>query len=131
VVSTHSLFLTAAADITQTRVRDLVEQNLPEGFTLEYKEAYTPRVVDSVAAMANTYGGLILVGVTDGVGADRLVGVDPDAVTTQIVSSCHDRIEPPWEPHRRGPGEVSSWRCGGATSTLTAERSQSSGASCG
>lgn len=75
-----------------------MEQNLPEGFTLEYKEAYTPRVVDSVAAMANTYGGLILVGVTDGVGADRLVGVDPDAVTTQIVSSCHDRIEPPWEP---------------------------------
>jgi len=46
-------------------VRELVSQNLPESLTLEYKEIYSPGLVTSVAAMANSYSGLILVGVTD------------------------------------------------------------------
>jgi predicted HTH transcriptional regulator len=78
-------------------VRKLVSQNLPESLTLEYKEMYTSGLVTSVAAMANSYGGLILVGVTDQAQPNRLVGV-PEATVVQIVNACHDKLEPPWEP---------------------------------
>jgi predicted HTH transcriptional regulator len=47
--------------------------------------------------MANTYGGLILVGVTDQPGPDRLAGV-PEQAVVQIVNACHEQLEPPWEP---------------------------------
>ena len=88
----------AAADVTVDRVRALVEQNPPESLTLEFKEKYSPSLVKSVAAMANSYGGLIVVGVTDKPhDDDRLVGVTEDAVT-QVASGCHTRLEPPWQP---------------------------------
>jgi hypothetical protein len=57
-----SLFACSAADVTLERVRELVGQDLPESLTLEYKEKHSSSLVESVAAMANTYGGLILVG---------------------------------------------------------------------
>jgi predicted HTH transcriptional regulator len=65
VTSATSLFNSPTADITLDQVRELISQNLPESLTLEYKETYSPGLVASVAAMANSYGGLILVGVTD------------------------------------------------------------------
>ncbi len=52
----------AAADVTWERVQSLVSQPQPESLTLEYKSAYTPGLVKTVAAMANSYGGLIVVG---------------------------------------------------------------------
>lgn len=97
VTTPATLFASSAADITLGRVRQLVDQNLPEGLTLEYKEAYDRSFVKSVAAMANSYGGIILVGVKDGAGVDRLVGVDEEVIV-QIVNACHDSLEPPWEP---------------------------------
>jgi Schlafen, AlbA_2 len=97
VTSVVSLFNSPAADVTLDRVRELVGQNLPESLTLEYKEAYSSGVITSVAAMGNSYGGLILVGVTDQQQANRLVGV-PEETVVQIVNACHDKLEPPWEP---------------------------------
>jgi predicted HTH transcriptional regulator len=47
--------------------------------------------------MANSYGGLILVGVTDGARSDRVVGVTSTAVT-QVANGCHEGLEPPREP---------------------------------
>jgi Putative DNA-binding domain len=92
-----SLFACSPADATLQRVRDLVAQDLPESLTLEYKERYSPSLVKSVGAMANTYGGLILVGVTDQPGPGRLAGV-PEAAVVQIANACHETLEPPWEP---------------------------------
>lgn len=97
MTSTTSLFDSSPADITLERVRELVGQDLPESLTLEYKERYSSSLVKSVAAMANTYGGLILVGVTDQPGPDRLAGV-PEQTVVQIVNACHEQLEPPWEP---------------------------------
>lgn len=97
VTTPATLFASSAADVTLERVRQLVSQNLPEGLTLEYKETYTSNLVKSVAAMANSYGGIILVGVQDGSGADRLAGVSEEAIL-QITNACHDSFEPPWEP---------------------------------
>lgn len=92
-----SLFACSPADVTLERVRELVGQDLPESLTLEYKEKYSPSVVKSVAAMANSYGGLILVGVTDQPGPGRLAGV-PEQALVQIVNACHEQLEPPWQP---------------------------------
>jgi hypothetical protein len=92
-----TLFASSAPGVTLDRVRQLIEQNLPEGLTLEYKEAYSSSLVKSVAAMANSYGGIILVGVRDGAGADRIAGVSEEAIV-QIINACHDSLAPPWEP---------------------------------
>jgi len=92
-----SLFACSPADVTLERIHDLVRQDLPESLTLEYKERYSPSLVKSVGAMANTYGGLILVGVTDQPGPGRLTGV-PEAAVVQIANACHEILEPPWEP---------------------------------
>jgi hypothetical protein len=97
VTSVTSLFNSRAADMTLDQVRELVSQNLPESLTLEFKETYSPGLVTSVAAMANGYGGLILVGVTYQAQPNRLVGVH-EATVVQIVNACHDKLEPPWEP---------------------------------
>jgi hypothetical protein len=97
MTSTTSLFACAPADVTIERVEELVDQDLPESLTLEYKEKYSSSLVKSVAAMANTYGGLILVGVTDQAGTDRLAGV-PEQAVVQIVNACHEQFEPPWQP---------------------------------
>jgi hypothetical protein len=47
--------------------------------------------------MANSYGGLILVGVTERNVPDRITGV-PEPTIVQIVNACHQKLEPPWEP---------------------------------
>jgi len=69
---------------------------VPESLTLEYKQQYTDKIPTSIAAMANTYGGIVLVGVAEG-GGDRLLGVPEDTIV-RIVSACHAKLEPPWEP---------------------------------
>jgi hypothetical protein len=95
VTSTTSLFSCSPADVTLERVQELVGQDLPESLTLEYKEKYSQSLVNSVAAMANSYGGLILVGVTDQPGPGRLAGV-PEQALVQVVNACHEQLEPPW-----------------------------------
>lgn len=97
MTSTNSLFACAAVDVTLDLVRAFVSQDLPESMTLEYKERHSPELVTTVAAMANSYGGLILVGVTDQRQDNRLVGVQ-DTTVVQIVNACHDTLEPPWVP---------------------------------
>lgn len=97
MTTTTSLFACRPADVTLERVRELVAIGQPESLTLEYKESYASKIPDSVAAMANSYGGLILVGVTERNVSDRLIGV-PEPTIVQIVSGCHQKLEPPWVP---------------------------------
>ncbi|GHH27188.1 hypothetical protein GCM10018780_81650 [Streptomyces lanatus] len=97
MTSVASLFACRPADVTLERVRELVAIGQPESLTLEYKEKYTPRIPTSVAAMANSYGGLILVGVTESNVDDRVIGV-PEGTIVQIVNGCHQTLEPPWVP---------------------------------
>ncbi len=83
--------------MTLEQVQELAGQDAPESLTLEFKEKYSPGVVKSIAALANTYGGLILIGVTDKPGPNRLVGV-PDTAVVHIANACHESLEPPWQP---------------------------------
>lgn len=92
-----SLFATPATEITLERIRELVNQTPNETLTVEYKQEFSRSLVKTVAAMANSYGGLIIVGITEEPAESRVVGV-PGATATQIVDACHDSLEPPWQP---------------------------------
>jgi hypothetical protein len=97
MTSIASLFACRADDVTLDRVRELVAVGQPESLTLEYKESYAQKIPDSVAAMANSYGGLILVGVPERNVPDRITGVEEGEIV-KIVNACHQKLEPPWEP---------------------------------
>ena len=46
-----------------------------------------------VAALANTYGGLLLIGVTD---KTRVVRGAKEMTIDSVAEHCHAKIEPPW-----------------------------------
>ncbi|MFD3565572.1 helix-turn-helix domain-containing protein [Streptomyces sp. NPDC058686] len=97
----HSLFAAAAADLTIERIRALAARpDQVESLTLEFKREYSKSLVTTIAAMGNTYGGLIMVGIADKVeaGSERVVGVDAQETIDKIASGCREKIDPPWEP---------------------------------
>ena len=53
-----------------------------EGNRLEFKERFTDSVLKTIAAFANTYGGLIIVGVND---KKEIVGIDTDDKNYQKI----------------------------------------------
>jgi hypothetical protein len=65
VTTWQSLLYCAHADVTIERIRDLIAATGTEPLTVDFKQDATPRIAECAAAMANTYGGLILVGITD------------------------------------------------------------------
>lgn len=83
-----------AAAMSAAFVEALVSQGLRESLTLEFKETVTPRLPQSVAAMANSYGGLILVGITDGL---EVKGV-PVGTDVTVVNLCFAKLDPPVVP---------------------------------
>ena len=97
MTSPASLYATSATDITLELIRGLIQTTPTESLTVEYKQEFARDLPECVAAMANTYGGLILVGVTDEHSPDRLAGVDGE-VQVQVANACHDSLEPPWVP---------------------------------
>lgn len=95
VVSTLSLLHAAPSEFTIERVRALVRQVGPEAPTVEYKEQMADTVARGVAALANTYGGLLLIGVTD---KTRVVKGVKEKTIDSVADHCHAKIEPPWVP---------------------------------
>ena len=83
--------------ITVELVLDLMSQELPEGLSLEYKEKYSTGVIETIAAFANTHGGLIIVGVKDEIVPNRVVGV-AETELTKISNACSDLLDPPFTP---------------------------------
>jgi hypothetical protein len=61
-VAPHRLFTASASEIDFALVRSFLDLVIEEGFTIDYKTT-EDAAVDTVAAMANTYGGVVLVGV--------------------------------------------------------------------
>jgi hypothetical protein len=113
VTSIQSLLYAAASDITIERVRALVKQVGAESPTIEYKEQMTDTIARGIAALGNTYGGLLLVGVTD----DRIVRGVKEKTIESVADHCAAKIEPPWVPEiipvplGQGSG-CTPWSCG-------------------
>lgn len=101
---TISLFAASAADLTIQRLRTLAARpEQVESLTLEFKREYSTSLLKTIAAMANTYGGLIMVGIVDKAEADRkgcerVVGIDAQETIDKIASGCREKFDPPWEP---------------------------------
>jgi len=75
----QSLLYCAAADVTLERIRNLVGVTGTESLTVEFKEGgSTGTIPECAAALANTHGGLILVGITDQ--KREIVGVPREAM---------------------------------------------------
>ncbi|WP_035838854.1 ATP-binding protein [Kitasatospora azatica] len=94
MTSTQPLLYAAPSAFTIERVRTLVQQVGPEAPTVEYKEKPGPTLARGVAALANTYGGLLLVGVND---HRKITGVREKAIEA-VAEHCAAKIEPPWTP---------------------------------
>ncbi|MFD3499925.1 ATP-binding protein [Streptomyces sp. NPDC058678] len=97
----HPLFSAPVDRVDTAMVRDFLALELEESFTLDYKRNIDG-APDTVAAMANTYGGIVLIGV-DAHPKDKnllgeLVGVkaiDKD----RLVSKMATTFDPPgWTP---------------------------------
>jgi hypothetical protein len=97
-----------ADQITLPVLTQIVNEATLEGFTLEYKRELGngAKVLTAVAAMANTWGGLILVGVDEqrdkgtGFGApgpDGIVGVRA-ADRSRLANMCSAQLVPPFDP---------------------------------
>jgi hypothetical protein len=68
-----------------------------EGYLLDFKESWNDSALRTVAALANTFGGILLVGVSEQQGrADRLVGITSQRqdIKTTIASSIASNISP-------------------------------------
>ncbi len=81
-------------------LRELVAQNDLERGRIEYKRELGNgnKVLEAIAALANTFGGVVLVGVDeDKQGLERLTGVD-DAERDRLARMCWDKLVPPFSP---------------------------------
>jgi hypothetical protein len=79
-----------------TRIDKPVADRPREGYLLDFKEDLSDRFLHSVAAMANTFGGLLIVGVSEIDGrADKLIGVLPAGeMKTQVASMIASNLFP-------------------------------------
>jgi hypothetical protein len=83
-------------------ISDFTRQSLPqqdrtqEGYTIDFKEKWTDKALREVAAFANTFGGLIFVGVSEEGGrAKDLVGEESKReIKTRLASSIASNISP-------------------------------------
>lgn len=94
-----SIFRTA--DVTPDQVQHLIATRGIESERIDFKQELDDgrKILQTIAAMANGVGGLIVIGVTDG-GPQRSrqpVGVDPKTAE-RLVNLCDTLLDPPFAP---------------------------------
>lgn len=80
-----------------TRVNQPANDRTQEGYLVDFKATWSDSALQTAAAFANTFGGLLLVGVSDDQGrADRIVGIvaTRQELKTRIASSIASNISP-------------------------------------
>jgi hypothetical protein len=107
----HLLFTVDASQVDLALVRSFLNLDIAENFTVDYKRNIDG-ALETVAAMANTYGGMILVGVdANSQVRDRpgsVVGVP--AGEERLVNKLAGVFDPPWWcpeviPMQKGDGD--------------------------
>jgi Putative DNA-binding domain len=105
----RDLFRLGISEIERSDLEALVDDRIPEGFQLEYKRQLDNgrKVLLAVCAMANTFGGIVLVGIDEdrsdqnsgfGVpGPGGLVGVAPRD-KSRLSTFCSNNFVPPFDP---------------------------------
>jgi hypothetical protein len=97
------MFTSKLEEITYEKIKRFCEEQNPEGETIEYKGDFPSNLEKSISAMANTYGGIILIGVE----ADKtkntpilpIKGIDlKKGLEEKVTSICLRNIYPPYFP---------------------------------
>jgi hypothetical protein len=96
--NTVSIHRTPLAQLTWDSVADFCQQQVAENTVLDYKQQMPNDIEKSVAAMANTLGGLILIGVPEDGHAKPVLPMVGMAVSRgvveQVMSKCVSNITP-------------------------------------
>jgi ATP-dependent DNA helicase RecG len=81
----------------QMNIRQITEWlKAGEGVHVEFKEKYNSRVIESLAAFANTSGGQVLIGVD---ARGQVVGLaDAGRAVESVISACREAVNPPLAP---------------------------------
>jgi len=91
-------FPASPAEWDLRRLRQLVVENDLERARIEYKRELNGKVLEAIAALANTFGGVVLIGVDeDKQGSERLTGVEASA-RDRLARMCWDTLVPPYSP---------------------------------
>lgn len=101
----HSLFNMPSDAITYSDIQSFIDQQLEESSVIEYTEIRDDRhidgVLDIIAAMANTDGGIIFCGVgkdpAEPTKPGKIAGVDPSYVD-RIRNKCRSLFQPAFVP---------------------------------
>ena len=96
VTNWQSLLYCARAEVTVERIRSLAAEIGTEPLTVDFKQSWTPRIAECAAAMANTYGGLIIVGITDK--EREFVGVSREAIAHVVDGLAARLAVQSWTP---------------------------------
>jgi hypothetical protein len=97
-----SFFDLPPASIDFQALDAFLTERLPESLNLDYKRQLSDGVFETIVAMANTYGGIVLVGVDEDPNDPTRplvppVGVDP-AERERLVNQSYTRFQPPFAP---------------------------------
>ncbi|MGW5583787.1 AlbA family DNA-binding domain-containing protein [Streptomyces sp. NPDC003857] len=94
----HPLFQVPPTEVTLALVQDFIDLKIREGLTVEYKRA-GDKPIEAVAALANTYGGLVFVGVAEGdKGVPSAITGVPIGEKEKLVNQMGTSFDPPWSP---------------------------------
>jgi hypothetical protein len=97
-----SLFEPSGKPIPWADIQAFLDQKLPENERIEYKAELNPRVPESIAAMANTRGGIILVGVEGDAQHKPILPTKCISIAHvkggTLGNLCHARLQPLFVP---------------------------------
>lgn len=93
------------SDLSSELLARFLAGSVQEGFSLDYKKQVTRDLLKTIAAMANTYGGVVIVGVEEDRAGDHaklgypgeVRGVEPSD-RARVVNMCRTSLQPPLSP---------------------------------
>jgi hypothetical protein len=97
------MFTLKLEEVNFEKIKSFCEEQNPEGEIIEYKGDFPSNLEKSISAMANTYGGIILIGVkankTTNTPILPIKGRDlTEGLEEKVTSICLTKISPPYIP---------------------------------
>ncbi len=98
------MFTKPIREIEWNDIEEFCQQQIPEGPFLDYKQSIPDNLENTIAAMANTLGGIIIIGIEDNDSKPKIPikGIDYDrGLSEKITNIILSRMTPPVFPEIR------------------------------